>query len=183
MRSLFFALTLLITPLAVGGELLKGRVIGVLDGDTITLLDQNSTSQRIRLAQIDAPEKRQAFGQRSKQSLSDLAFNREAEVQVETRDRYGRLVGKVLIGGIDINLEQILLGMAWVYRQYAKDPAYFKAESQAREAKKGLWVDSDPTPPWLFRHPKKPQDGTESMKDERSVAQKRQSKKHINENP
>lgn len=155
MRLLLLILFLSLTLEAFGSEILNGRVIGVLDGDTLSLLNEDAVTFRIRLAQIDAPEKRQAFGQRSKQSLSDLAFDRQAEVRIETRDRYGRLVGKVRVGGQDINLLQIQRGMAWVYRRYAKDPLYFEAEDKARRSRVGLWADPEPTPPWIFRHPKR----------------------------
>lgn len=155
MRLLLLILCLGLSLKTFGNEILNGRVIGVLDGDTLSLLTEDATTVRIRLAQIDAPEKRQAFGQRSKQSLSDLAFDRQAEVQIDTLDRYGRLVGKVRVGGQDVNLLQIQRGMAWVYRRYAKDPQYFEAEDKARKARVGLWADPEPTPPWIYRHPKR----------------------------
>jgi micrococcal nuclease len=133
-------------------ELLYGKVVGVSDGDTITVLDSANMRHKIRLNQIDAPEKRQAFGQRSKQSLSDLVFGRNVQVDVATRDRYGREIGQVLVNGADANLEQVKRGMAWVYRQYAKDLAYFDAEEKAKRSGVGLWSKSNPVPPWEYRH-------------------------------
>jgi micrococcal nuclease len=133
-------------------ELLYGKVVGVSDGDTITVLDSANMPHKIRLNQIDAPEKRQDFGQRSKQSLSDLVFGRNVQVDVSTRDRYGREIGQVLVNGTDANLEQVKRGLAWVYRRYAKDRAYFAAEEAARAIRIGLWSQPNPTPPWEFRH-------------------------------
>lgn len=136
----------------VAARVIVGRVVGVHDGDTITVLDAGKRQHKIRLAQIDAPERRQAFGERSRQSLADLVFGKE--VEVVAIDRYGREVGKVQIAGLDANLEQVRRGMAWVYRKYANDPAYFSAEIKARKAKRGLWAQPDPTPPWQFRREK-----------------------------
>jgi endonuclease YncB( thermonuclease family) len=133
-------------------DTISGRVVGVSDGDTLTVLDSTNHQTRIRLHQIDAPEKNQDFGARSKQSLSDLVFEKSVTVEVDTTDKYGRTVGKVLIGGVDANLEQVKRGMAWVYRQYAHDQAYYTAEETARQARVGLWSQPNPIPPWEFRH-------------------------------
>ena len=136
---------------------LEGRVVGVHDGDTITVLDASRQQYKIRLAGIDAPELHQAFGSRSKQNLSGLVYNRQVLVEWEKHDRYGRTVGMVLVDGRDANLEQVRAGMAWWYRQYAKEQRpddrqrYEAAESEARQAKRGLWADQAPVPPWEFR--------------------------------
>lgn len=131
-----------------------GQVVGVTDGDTLSVLSADHTEQRIRLHQIDAPELHgQDFGQKSKDSLSRLAFGREARIDIADKDKYGRLVGKVWVNGQDINLAQVKAGMAWVYRKYASDPAYFTAEDTAKRSRIGLWTQSNPTPPWEFRHP------------------------------
>lgn len=130
------------------------RVVGIADGDTLSCLDSSYKTHKVRLAQIDAPEKKQAFGSQSRQSLSDMAFGRAAVLQPETTDKYGRLVAKVLIDGRDINLEQVRRGMAWVYRQYAQDSDYFAAENSAKAARSGLWADPSPTAPWDWRHDK-----------------------------
>lgn len=135
----------------IHAERLSGSVVGIADGDTLTLLSPEKVQTRIRLAQIDAPEKKQAFGQKSKASLSDLVYGQAVEVEVETLDRYGRSVGTVFRQGQDINLEQIRRGMAWVYRRYAKDPLYLESENKARSEKQGLWSDPDAVPPWEFR--------------------------------
>lgn len=131
-----------------------GHVVGIADGDTLTVLN-NGTPVRIRLAEIDAPEKKQAFGLRAKQALSDLCFNVDAQVTPATIDRYGRTVGRVRCGDTDASLYQVQHGFAWAYTQYLTDPAIATAEQAAREAGTGLWADTDPTPPWLFRKARK----------------------------
>jgi len=145
--------------LAEAGETLRGRIIAVLDGDTVTLLDESRSQHRIRLAQIDAPEighgrnkPGQPFGQRSKQSLSDLAFSKDARADCPQTDRYGRQVCTILVGNLDVNLEQVRRGMAWVYRKYAHDPAYYRAEDEAKGMRRGLWSDPRPIAPWEWRH-------------------------------
>lgn len=156
-----FALFLVCLASWCQAEVIRGKVVAVLDGDTITVLDAGHVQHRIRLAGIDAPEKYQPYGQRSKQSLSDLVSSRQVDVHTEKRDRYGREVGRVMLGDEDVNLEQVLRGMAWFYRQYqrelsAEDRArYGAAEQQAQTAKIGLWRDDLPQPPWEFRRLKK----------------------------
>ena len=137
---------------------IDGRVVSVADGDTITVLDADNVQHKIRLAGIDAPEKKQPFGQRSKQSLSDLVFDKAVTVDTNKRDKYKRNVGKVLVDGTDANLEQIKRGMAWHYKQYQREqsPAdqqsYTAAEIEARAAMLGLWREAEQVPPWEFRH-------------------------------
>ena len=137
-----------------------GNVVGVADGDTITVLDADKVQHKIRLTGIDAPEKKQPFGNRSKQSLSDMVFNKIVTVETDKRDRYGRELGKVLVGGMDANLEQVREGMAWHYKAYERTQsatdrqAYADAENEAKAANRGLWVDADPMPPWEWRHRK-----------------------------
>jgi len=142
-------------------ETVTGRVVGVADGDTITVLDAEKVQHKIRLAGIDAPEKQQAFGNRSKESLSDMVFDKTVNVETEKRDRYGRQIGKVLVNGQDVNLAQIERGMAWFYRQYQREQSpndrrlYEAAEDAAKAGKRGLWRDTEPVPPWDFRHAKR----------------------------
>jgi endonuclease YncB( thermonuclease family) len=137
---------------------IEGRVVGVADGDTITVLDSTNTQHKIRLAGIDAPEKKQPYGQRSKQSLSDLVFDKQVMVETDKRDKYKREVGKVLVGGMDANLEQVSRGFAWHYKAYYREQStndrklYSAAENEGRAARRGLWADADPMPPWEFRH-------------------------------
>ena len=136
---------------------LTGQVVKVADGDTVTVLAQNGTRYRVRFLGIDAPEKNQAFGQDSRQNLDRLVYRKQVTVDYNGNDRYGRIVGKVLLDGKNINLEQIKSGSAWFYRHYAKDvapadrKAYEAAEDAAKSAKLGLWKDASPTPPWDFR--------------------------------
>lgn len=138
------------------GETINGRVVGVADGDTVTVLDVQRRQHQVRLAAIGVPEKRQDFGTRSKQSLSDLAYGRQANVESSKLDRYGRSLGKVTVDGIDANLEQVRRGMAWHYKVYerAQSPgdrlAYAAAENAARASRRGLRGMPSPVPPWNF---------------------------------
>jgi len=150
----------LVSAIAMAAEF-SGMVVGVSDGDTIKVLDDTHHVRVVRLMGIDAPEKAQAWGQRSKQSLSDLVFQKTVSVQWSKLDKYGRTVGKVVMSeGLDVCLEQITLGMAWHYKQYAgEQPAddrgqYAEAKEMARKSGVGLWQDKGPVPPWVWRHSK-----------------------------
>lgn len=145
------ALALLALAGAAHAEL-RGQVIGVMDGDTIELL-ADGRPVRIRLAQIDAPERRQPFGTRAKQHLVALAYQRSATVQESGRDRYGRIIGTVLIDGQNVNRAMVAAGLAWAYRRYLTDAAVLDLEHDARAARRGLWVDPAPVPPWNWRRP------------------------------
>jgi micrococcal nuclease len=127
------------------------QVIGVSDGDTLTVLEDRKPV-KIRLANIDAPEKAQPFGQRSKQSLSDMCFGKDATYQVQTKDRYGRTVARVTCDGVDANVAQVERGMAWVYPKYNKDPSLPALEEASRLDQRGLWRDPSPVAPWEWRH-------------------------------
>lgn len=130
----------------------SGRVVSISDGDTITVLVERM-QVKVRLVEIDAPEKAQAFGNLSKHSLSDMCFGKDALIQEQSKDRYGRTLGRVSCDGIDANAEQVRRGMAWVYRKYApKDSPLFAVEKEAKAASRGLWADADPMPPWEWRH-------------------------------
>jgi micrococcal nuclease len=135
-----------------------GKVVRVMDGDTLEVLTQDMTPIRVRLSGIDCPEKGQAFGQRAKQAASDLAFGKTVEVRDKGRDRYGRTAGEVILeDGRSLNRELVRAGLAWWYRQYAKkDADLARLEKEAREAKLGLWADADPLPPWNWRKERKP---------------------------
>jgi len=159
----FPALTVaaLLATAPVLADTLQGRVVGVADGDTVTVLDSSNTQWKIRLIGIDAPEKRQAFGSRSKESLSSLVFNKSVSVEYSKRDKYGRTVGKILVDGVDANLEQVKAGMAWHYKKYQGEQSpddratYAHAEDNARGGKLGLWIDAEPMPPWDWRKQRK----------------------------
>jgi endonuclease YncB( thermonuclease family) len=141
-------------------EELVGLVVGVADGDTITVLDKEEASYSIRLAGIDAPEKRQAFGNTSRHNLATLVAGKVVSVEWHKLDVHKRIVGKVLLNGSDIGLEQIRVGLAWHYKQFANEQstaerqAYAEVELQARAERRGLWHDASPIPPWNFRHNK-----------------------------
>lgn len=134
----------------------RAQVFSVSDGDTVTVRDVDGGAQfRVRLRGIDAPERAQAFGQRSKQLLSDLVFNRQVRLVIYENDRYGRAVADIHVerGGAEVlaNLEMIRAGLAWHYVRYDKRVEFAEAEKEARAAKRGLWADANPTPPWNWR--------------------------------
>lgn len=129
----------------------RGKVVSVADGDTITVLDGDKVQHKIRLQGIDAPEKNQAFGSKSKELLTDKIAGHEVLVEWKEKDRYGRILGEVMLGRRHINLEMVQEGMAWHYVQYSKSKELDRAEQGARHARRGLWIDKDPIPPWAFR--------------------------------
>ncbi|MBC7623589.1 MAG: thermonuclease family protein [Aeromicrobium sp.] len=125
----------------------SGKVIGITDGDTITVL-REKTPVKIRLADIDAPESAQPFGNRAKQTLSDLAFGKVVRVDARGKDKYRRTLATIYIDDKNVNAEMVRLGMAWVYRKHApKKPGLYRIESEAKLARRGLWADSKPVPP------------------------------------
>ncbi|HBB98860.1 MAG TPA: nuclease [Blastocatellia bacterium] len=149
-------------PAAPGvSQTLTGRVVRIADGDTVTVLDATNTQHRIRLQGIDAPESHQAFGTQSKKSLSDMIFDKDVTVIYDKMDQYGRLVGKILLNGKDVNLEQVKAGMAWHYKEYEREQSpedrelYARAEDEARSARRGLWVEANPIEPGEFRRNEK----------------------------
>jgi micrococcal nuclease len=153
MALLFLFITL--NSFNVQAETLIGKVVSVADGDTLTLLDKTKKQYKIRFAAIDAPEKRQAFGNKAKQYLVKLCFGKDAEAIIETVDRYGRYVAEVYCEGINANESLLSEGLAWVYTQYAKKfPHYKDLEDESRLNRIGLWADSNPVPPWEFRRNK-----------------------------
>ena len=130
-------------------------VIGVADGDTLTVLCNGSKQVKIRLSEIDAPEKRQPFGNRSMQSLSGMCLQKKAKIKPQTKDRYGRTVARVICDGIDANEEQVKRGMAWVYDRYVRDRNLYSIQDMARASKIGLWADNKPIKPWEYRRANK----------------------------
>lgn len=137
-----------------------GRVVGVHDGDTITVYRPDHPEMKIRMAEIDAPELGQPFGQASKQMLSRMVFGTMVRVRVEDVDRYGRHVARVYTEtGQDVNRQMIRDGGAWVYRDYNREPALMAVEDEARTAERGLWDASlvrDRVEPWLWRRGQRP---------------------------
>lgn len=130
---------------------LQGEVVGIADGDTLTLL-VDDTTYRIRLAEIDAPEGGQAWGNRARQALADKVFRQQVRVSVVDIDQYGRQVGKVWLQDRDINRELISEGHAWVYRKYLTDRSLLENEAAAKASASGLWSQSEAVPPWQWRH-------------------------------
>lgn len=145
----------LLLALPALAETFTGRVVGVTDGDTVTVLRQTPQGPRpakIRLYGVDAPESRQAFGARAKQYTSAQAFGKTAQVDVRDTDRYGRLVAVVTVGGRSVNAELVRAGLAWWYRKYApQDSELERIETDARRDRRGLWADATPVPPWEWR--------------------------------
>jgi endonuclease YncB( thermonuclease family) len=174
MRQVLIISTLcmmLITPVHTWAITLEGRVVKVADGDTITIVDNSGKKHRIRLGGIDAPEKDQPYGKESTQSLLELTSDKTVVIEYEKRDRYKRIIGKVLVDPpgevfcmaldcvkkIDAGLEQVKRGLAWHYKKYQGEQSvddrgtYSEAEVEAREKLLGLWSDSEPTAPWDWR--------------------------------
>ena len=127
-----------------------GKVVGVADGDSITVL-RDREQVKVRLVEIDAPEMGQAFGNRSKQALEALVKGQEVRVVERGQDKYHRTLGRIYRGELDVNAEQVRQGMAWVYRKYTKDDTLHPIEVEAKEQKRGLWRDPEPVPPWEWR--------------------------------
>lgn len=114
-------------------QIITGQVIRILDGDTLVILVDGRIQEKVRLTEIDAPEKNQAFGSRSRQALADLCFQKPATVTIRQRDRYDRLLGRVNCNGVDANAEQVRTGMAWVYNHYVKDKRLYILQEQAKQ--------------------------------------------------
>jgi micrococcal nuclease len=132
-----------------------GRVVSVSDGDTITVLTDQKEQIKIRLWGIDAPEAKQAYGSKAREELAGLVAGKRVEYDPKQKDRYGRIVSKVSVNGKDAGGEMLRKGFAWWYREYAKKAEYYqKLEQEAREARRGLWKDKEPIPPWEFRKKK-----------------------------
>jgi len=160
MRLIVFFVSLL-TPLLCLGDSLSGRVVGVADGDTVTVLVNEHDQYKIRVSGIDAPEKKQAFGHQAKAKMSALVFGKDVVVEWNKKDRYGRTIGVVMVDGKDAGLTLLRAGLAWHYKQYQREQSasdrerYSAAENAARSERVGLWVDDEPTPPWEWRHNKR----------------------------
>lgn len=146
------SLALLAAPSAFA-ELIRGEVVAISDGDTLTLLTAQKKQVKVRLAEIDTPEKAQPYGQKARQALADMTFRKQATVDVQTVDRYGRSVGLVSVGGTDVNRALVESGAAWVYRAYNKDKSLLQVEASARVARRGLWAlpEAERVAPWEWR--------------------------------
>ena len=131
-----------------------GKVVGITDGDTLTLL-VGRTQHKIRLAEIYTPERGQDWGTRARQALADKVFQENVNVDVVDVDRYDRLVGKIWLGDRDINRELVREGHAWVYRRYLNDESMLEDEAHAKAEQLGLWSLADPVAPWEWRRGKR----------------------------
>ena len=157
-QSILLSALLALLTSSVSAQSLVGRVVGVADGDTLTLLVDGRVQQKIRLAGIDAPEKAQPFGNQAKQRLSALVYGKTVTVVGVKQDRYRRLIAKILVDGQDANLEMVVSGHSWHYKKYQSEQgpadriAYAQAELDARLARRGLWADVTPVAPWDYRH-------------------------------
>lgn len=132
-----------------------GRVVGVHDGDSITVLASGNEQLKVRLDGIDAPELKQQFSQSAKEALSSLVFGKTVSFERLKKDRYGRTIAVVFVGQINVNLELVKQGFAWRYDKYSQDPVLLDAQNSAKASKKGLWADPSPMPPWDWRASKK----------------------------
>lgn len=154
MKQLLCSVVLVIVPLAVNAETFAAKVIEVFDGDTVLVLRGNQKI-KIRLANIDAPEKAQEGGVASKQSLFDMVQHKVVQIDSQTVDAYGRTVGTISLDGKNINEEQVRRGMAWEYSNYHSNKAYVALQSEAQQSHRGLWAQSGAMPPsqWRKQHP------------------------------
>jgi endonuclease YncB( thermonuclease family) len=159
--KIILALILAFTSLTSIADQLQGKVIKVTDGDTVNVLTDDNQTHKVRLSGIDAPEKSQAFGNKSKQALADDIDGKTVTVEFNKRDKYQRIVGKITVNGKDVNLNQIKRGLAWHYKKYENEQdvedrsIYANAEYLAQRDKIGLWFDANPIPPWDFRKQKR----------------------------
>ena len=145
---------LLATLVAAHAQQISGRVVGISDGDTLTLLTSDKKRVRVRLAEIDAPEKGQPFAQKSRQRLSQLVFSKTVTVTTRGKDQYGRTLGKVYVDGTNVNAEMVRSGAAWAYRDYLTDYSLVSREAEARKSRIGLWAQDErqTVPPWDWRN-------------------------------
>jgi endonuclease YncB( thermonuclease family) len=162
-----------------------GKVVGVHDGDTISVL-HDGKAEKIRLVEIDAPELSQDFGQQSKQYLSKLCFGQTATIDEHGQDRYGRLLARVKCNGINANVEQVKRGMAWFFTKYGTDLSIKAYQEQAKQQSIGLWSMSNAMPPWEYRHAPSATTGTATIlaaQSSNTTPTKNKGAKSANEKP
>lgn len=154
MKKILFILLLFIScnpPAEKDEEVLKGKVVSVADGDTVTILTENDEQIRIRLYGIDAPEKGQDFSNKSRQFLNDLCYGKIVSIEKKGIDQYERVLGIVYINELNLNKEMVRNGLAWYYDHYVKDADLEALEHAARKQKLNIWSMKNPTPPYEFR--------------------------------
>lgn len=154
MKALLAALASFLCANVLLAEEFDAKVIAVMDGDTIMVL-RDSEKIKIRLANIDAPEKDQAFGPPARESLSEMVRKQQVRINSQAVDQYGRMVATVALDGRNVNEEQVRRGMAWEYSHYHGDRGYIALQNEAQQARRGLWSQSSPVAPWQWRktHP------------------------------
>ncbi|WP_419421134.1 thermonuclease family protein [Legionella sp. D16C41] len=147
-KFFFFAF---MVPTLTFAEVITGEVVRIIDGDTLVVLIDGKLQEKVRLAEIDAPERSQPYGTRSRQALAALCFRKQAVLDVQKRDFYGRLLAHIQCNGVDASTEQVRTGMAWVYNRYAHDKNLYTLQEEAKKNMVGLWADLYAFPPWLYR--------------------------------
>lgn len=154
MKRALSALAVLLCTTTAQAESFNAKVIAVLDGDTLLVL-RGGAKVKVRMANIDAPEKEQAFGMQSRQSLVDMVFKKQVSINSQAVDQYGRVVGLVTVDGRNVNEEQVKRGMAWEYSHFHSDKGYIALQKTAQQTRSGLWSQGNPQAPWLWRktHP------------------------------
>ena len=179
-NTLLFAIVIiLVYSTTLWAQTLTGKVIGIADGDTFTLLTAQKEQKKIRLAEIDCPENGQPYGQKAKEILSQLIFSKEVRVVQTDLDHYGRIVARVYQGPTDISAAMIRQGAAWVYREYARDQTLYTLEDEAKTAQIGLWSlpVAQQVPPWKWRRTgekaSKPAEKTNASNQEFTCGSKR----------
>ena len=150
---LVLTLLLLVPLVSLAASMVEARIVGITDGDTVKALVDGHVLWKVRLAEIDAPEKGQPWGRRARQALARMIFQKDVRIQVHGKDRYGRHIGTIFLGGRDINRAMIREGHAWVYRKYMRDRSLLEDERAARRAGRGLWSlpEASRVPPWTWR--------------------------------
>ena len=149
MKLYILSFLLLLSPFS---KTFYAKVVGITDGDSITVLTKDNQQIKIRLEGIDCPEHNQDFGQKAKQATSALCFNKQVRIEKSGEDQYGRTLAFVYVGDLCVNKELLRQGMAWHYKKYNKSPELAKLEDEARSKRIGLWSQSAPIAPWDFRH-------------------------------
>jgi endonuclease YncB( thermonuclease family) len=127
------------------------KVIKIIDGDTITVLSELDKQYKVRLAEIDAPEKTQPYGKNAKEELSNKIFQKKIKILWKEKDQYDRVIGQLYIGSRYINQEMVEEGWAWNYEKYSSNNEIAKSQENAKTYKKGLWQSPNPIPPWKWR--------------------------------
>ncbi len=152
MKTKLIFITVFLLPFCVRAHTFTGKVVRVIDGDTVIVADDSRKLKwKVRFAEIDAPEKAQAFGARAAEALSEKILGKAVMVEFEKTDRYGRIIGTVYLDDRNINQAMIRDGFAWWYRKYSKDNNLSKLETNARHQNRGLWTAKHPIPPWDYR--------------------------------